>query len=156
MACFVLSMAIGFSGWSLYTAFSGLPDATAVRAAGSMDRATTIVDVKGRHAFTIFKEQRLEVPLSRVSPNLVRAMLAIEDQRFYDHGGVDVIRIAGAAMNNVIKWRAAQGGSTITQQVARLTFLKPEKTIHRKLQEAILAMRLETHVHARTRSSSCT
>ena len=143
VACFGLSMAIGFSGWYVYTAFRGLPDATAVRAAGSMDRATTIVDVKGRHAFTIFKEQRLQIPLSRVSPNLVRAMLAIEDQRFYDHGGVDVIRIAGAAMNNVIKWRAAQGGSTITQQVARLTFLKPEKTIHRKLQEAILAMRLE-------------
>ena len=143
VACFVMSMAIGFSGWYLYTAFSGLPDATAVQAAGSMDRATTIVDVKGRHAFTIFKEQRLPVPLSRVSPNLVRAMLAIEDQRFYDHGGVDVIRIAGAAMNNVIKWRADQGGSTITQQVARLTFLKPEKTIRRKLQEAILAVRLE-------------
>jgi penicillin-binding protein 1A len=70
-------------------------------------------------------------------------MIAIEDQRFYEHGGIDVIRIVGAAMNNVIKWRADQGGSTITQQVARLTFLKPEKTIRRKVQEAILAMRLE-------------
>jgi len=140
---FGLSLAAGFSIWSVYSAFSGLPDEAAVRAAGSMNRATTILDVKGRHAFTIFKEQRLQVPLSRVSPNLVGAMLAIEDQRFYDHGGIDLIRITGAAVNNVIKWRVDQGASTITQQVARLTFLKPEKTLRRKLQEAILAVRLE-------------
>jgi penicillin-binding protein 1A len=138
-----LSMVAGFSIWSVYSVFDGLPDAAAVRAAGSMNRATTIVDVKGRHAFTIFKEQRLHVPLSRVSPNLVRAIIAIEDQRFYEHGGIDVVRIVGAAVNNLMKWRADQGASTITQQVARLTFLKPDKIIRRKLQEAILAVRLE-------------
>src|SRR5688500_5041200 len=85
---FGLSMATGYSIWYMYAAFQGLPDETAVRAAGSMDRATTIVDVKGRHAFTIFKEQRLHVSLSDVSPNLISAMIAIEDQRFYDHGGI--------------------------------------------------------------------
>jgi penicillin-binding protein 1A len=143
VALFGVSIATGFLTWSLLTAFQGLPDDAAVRAAGSMNRATTILDVQGRHAFTIFKEQRLHIPLSQVSPNLVNAMLAIEDQRFYDHSGIDVIRIAGAMVNNVIKWRVDQGASTITQQVARLTFLKPEKTLRRKLQEAILAVRLE-------------
>jgi 1A family penicillin-binding protein len=135
--------AIGVSLWTLYAAVSGLPDQNAVRAGGTMARATTIVDVKGRHAFTIFQEQRLQVPLARISPNLVRAVIAIEDQRFYKHGGIDVIRVAGAAVNNTLKFRAQQGGSTITQQLARLIFLTPAKTIRRKLQEVVLAMRLE-------------
>ena len=143
LALFSVLLVAGFLTWSLFSAFRGLPDDEAVRAAGSMNRATTIVDVQGRHAFTIFKEQRLHVPLSQVSPNVVNAMLAIEDQRFYKHSGVDVVRIAGAAVQNVIKWRVDQGASTITQQLARLTFLKPEKTLRRKLQEAILAVRLE-------------
>jgi 1A family penicillin-binding protein len=129
--------------WALFAATNGLPDQNAIRAAGAMARATTIVDVKGRHAFTIFQEQRLQVPLDFISPNLVRAVVAIEDRRFYRHGGIDVVRIAGAAVNNMLKLRAEQGGSTITQQVARLTFLAPEKTIRRKLQEVVLAVRLE-------------
>ena len=141
--CLGLLTGLGASVWYVAAAVDGLPDEAAVRGAGSMDRATTIVDVKGRHAFTIFTEQRLQVPLSRVSPNVIRAMIAIEDQRFYRHGGIDVIRVAGAAVNNVVKWRAEQGASTITQQAARLTFLKPNKTIRRKVQEVILAMRLE-------------
>jgi penicillin-binding protein 1A len=133
----------GVSGWYVYSAFQGLPDDVLLRASGSMNRATTILDVKGRHAFTIFTEQRLQVPLSRVSQNLIRAAIAIEDQRFYEHPGIDVIRVAGAAVHNVVTWRAEQGASTITQQLARLTFLKADKTLHRKLQEVVLALRLE-------------
>ena len=71
------------------------------------------------------------------------AIVAIEDQRFYDHGGVDVIRIAGAALNNVRRGARAQGGSTLTQQLARQSFLTPDKTFRRKLQEVIVAARLE-------------
>src|SRR5262249_18202627 len=95
-------------------------------------------------AFTIFKEQRIEIPLSQVSPNLVRALIAIEDQRFYEHHGFDRFRIFSAALANIRHGRVAQGASTITQQLARQSFLKPEKTIRRKLQELILAERLET------------
>jgi 1A family penicillin-binding protein len=134
---------LGASFWYLHAAAKGLPDAAAVSAAGSMARATTIADGAGRHAFTIFQEQRLQVPLSRVSPNLIQAILAIEDRRFYNHGGIDPIRIAGAAVNDLVKYRAEQGGSTITQQLARLTLLTPEKTIRRKLQEVVLAARFE-------------
>ena len=128
----------------VYSAVRGLPDRNAVRAAGSMARATTITDAKGRHAFTIFEEQRLQVPLSRISPNLTRAIVAVEDQRFYAHSGVDPIRVVGALINDLVKYRAEQGASTITQQLARLSFLTPEKTIRRKLQELVLAGRLET------------
>ena len=134
---------VGASFWYLHAAAEGLPDAAAVSGAGSMARATTIADGKGRHAFTIFQERRLQVPLSRVSPNLIQAIIAIEDRRFYNHGGIDPIRIAGAAINDLVKYRAEQGGSTITQQLARLTLLTPEKTIRRKLQEVVLAVRFE-------------
>ena len=126
-----------------YTAVRALPGANAVRGAASMAHATTITDAKGRHAFTIFEEQRLQVPLSRVSPNLTRAMIAVEDRRFYDHDGVDPIRLAGALVHDVMHTRAEQGGSTITQQLARLSFLTPDKTIRRKLQELVLAGRFE-------------
>jgi 1A family penicillin-binding protein len=131
--------AIGYA----YTAVRALPGPSAVRAAASMAHATTITDANGRHAFTIFEEQRLQIPLSRVSPNMTRAILAVEDRRFYEHDGVDLIRLAGALLHDVAHNRAEQGGSTITQQLARLSFLTPDKTIRRKLQEVVLAGRLE-------------
>jgi 1A family penicillin-binding protein len=135
----------GASLWYLHAATRDLPDQAAVRAAGTMARATTIADVKGRHAFTIFEERRLQVPLSRISPNLIRAIIAVEDRRFYDHGGIDPIRVARAAVHDLMKYRREQGGSTITQQLARLSLLSSEKTITRKLQEVALATRFERH-----------
>ena len=108
-----------------------------------MARATTVFDASGAAAFTIYKEQRIEVPLSRVSPHLISALVAIEDQRFFDHGGVDVIRVAGAAWKNVLDGWGTQGGSTITQQLARQSLLTREKTVTRKLTEIVVAARLE-------------
>jgi 1A family penicillin-binding protein len=126
-----------------YGAMKGLPGSAAVRSVGTMPRATTVVDVKGRHAFTIFQERRLHVPLAQVSPHVIRAIVAAEDQRFYRHGGFDLIRVIGAGWNNVLAGRAEQGGSTITQQLARLAFLTPDKTFRRKLQEVVVAIQLE-------------
>jgi 1A family penicillin-binding protein len=136
-------VSVGSAIGLIFSASTQLPDSQAVRTVGAMPHATTLVDVTGRHAFTIFQEQRLPVALSQISPHLVRAILAIEDQRFYQHGGFDVIRVLGAGWNNILERRAEQGGSTITQQLARLSFLTPEKTLRRKLQEVILATRLE-------------
>jgi len=148
LACLVVLclgtwLGIGASIGYVYAAVRSLPSQNTVRSAGTMARATTIADVKGRHAFTIFEEQRLQVPLSRVSRNVIAATVAIEDQRFYSHNGFDPIRLVAALVNDVVKQRAEQGGSTITQQLARLSFLTPDKTIRRKLQELILATRLE-------------
>ena len=120
-----------------------VPDREALRSIGTMAQATTILDANNQHAFTIFREQRVEVPLSRVSKRLVNAILAIEDQRFYDHSGIDVVRVAGAALNNVLEGRLAQGGSTLTQQLARQSFLTPDKTLRRKITEIFVAARLE-------------
>ena len=141
--CVAIWVAVGASVAFVYAAVKALPGSEAVRTAGTMPHATTIVDVKGRQAFTIFQEQRLHVPLVRVSPHLVRAIVAVEDQRFYNHGGFDVIRVVGAGVNNLREGRIEQGGSTITQQLARMTFLTPDKVYRRKLQEVVLATRLE-------------
>jgi penicillin-binding protein 1A len=122
---------------------NGLPDESALRRIGDMDESTAVYDDADRLAFSIFEEQRIAVPLTSISPNLVQALIAIEDQRFYDHHGFDVIRIGSAALANVRHGRAVQGGSTITQQLARQSFLKPEKTLRRKAQELILAGRIE-------------
>jgi len=120
-----------------------VPDRDALRGIGTMAQATTLLDASNQHAFTIFREQRVEVPLSGVSKHLVDAILAIEDQRFYDHSGIDVVRVAGAALNNVMEGRLAQGGSTLTQQLARQSFLTPDKTLRRKITEIFVAARLE-------------
>jgi penicillin-binding protein 1A len=129
--------------WFLSSLQSALPDRDALRRIGEMDQATTVYDASDKLAFTIFREQRIDVPIDRISPDLVRALIAIEDQRFYEHHGFDVVRIVAAAIANLRHLRAAQGGSTITQQLARQSFLKPEKTVRRKLQEFILARRIE-------------
>ena len=133
----------------------GLPDAAALSKIGEMDQATAVFDATDSLAFTIYKEQRIEVPLEQISPRLVQALIAIEDQRFYDHHGFDLIRIASAALANMRQRRAAQGGSTITQQLARQSFLTPDKTIRRKIQELILAARHRARSTRSRRSSSC-
>ena len=129
--------------WYAHDIVVAVPAAEELRDIGAMAQATTLFDRTDRPAFTIFKEQRIEVPLARVSPHLVDAILAVEDQRFYDHNGVDVVRVAGAALSNLREGRRAQGGSTITQQLARQSFLTPEKTFRRKLTEVVVATRLE-------------
>ncbi len=138
-ALLVLVLAIGL----FISILSGLPDEAAIGRMGEMDQATAVYDASDSLVFTIFKERRIDVPLDKVSPNVVKALLAIEDQRFYDHKGFDLVRIASAALANLRHGRAAQGGSTITQQLARQSFLTPDKTLRRKLQELLLASRIE-------------
>jgi penicillin-binding protein 1A len=108
-----------------------------------MAQSTSIFDARDVPAFTIFKEQRIEVPFDRISPNLIKAVVSVEDQRFFEHSGVDFIRVAAAVVRNLQEGRRAEGGSTITQQLARQTFLSRDKTYRRKLKEVILAAHIE-------------
>jgi 1A family penicillin-binding protein len=139
----IVVLVVAGASWFAASLLTGLPENDAIRRIGDMDQATAVYDASDQLVFTIFKEQRIEVPLSEISPHLIHAILDVEDQRFYKHQGVDTIRIVSAAMANVRHRRVAQGGSTITQQLARQSFLRPDKTIRRKLQEAILAGRIE-------------
>jgi penicillin-binding protein 1A len=133
----------GALAWFSYDVTMRLPGREALSGIGDMAQATTILDAKDRQVFTIFKEQRIEIPLERMSPNLLKAVISVEDQRYYEHNGVDIIRVAAAALANLKEGRRAEGGSTITQQLARQSFLTRDKTIRRKLKEVVLAARLE-------------
>ncbi|MGJ8569180.1 MAG: transglycosylase domain-containing protein [Hoeflea sp.] len=81
--------------------------------------------------------------LGDMSPYIPEAVIAIEDRRFYSHFGVDPIGLARAMMANVMAGRMVQGGSTLTQQLAKNLFLSPERTIERKVQEVLLSLWLE-------------
>ena len=83
------------------------------------------------------------VGLKELPPHLPQAFLAIEDKRFYDHLGIDPVGIARAVSRNLLSRGVAQGGSTLTQQLAKNLFLTQERTASRKIQEAILALWLE-------------
>ena len=137
-AAFALLFLVG-----IWAVLSGLPGRDELRLMGEMPQASTLYDVNNRPVFTIFKEYRIEVPLSQISPHLRRAIVAFEDQRFAQHGGIDVIRIMGAVWADIREGRKAQGGSTITQQLARQSFLTPEKRLLRKVREIALARRIE-------------
>ncbi len=140
---FGLFLVVGWSAWFSYHLTAGLPDRAALRAIGDTAQATTILDASDRTVFTIFKEQRIDVPLAKMSPNLIHAVVSVEDQRFYEHSGVDAVRVAAAVLRNLQERRRAEGGSTITQQLARQAFLTRDKTYRRKLQEIILAAYIE-------------
>jgi monofunctional glycosyltransferase len=83
------------------------------------------------------------VPLSQISPLLRRAVVAAEDARFYEHGGVDWAAVREAAGKNIEQRRLGVGGSTLTQQLAKNLYLSPARTPWRKLRELAIAKRLE-------------
>lgn len=86
----------------------------------------------------------LSVSLHELPPQLPQAVIAVEDRRFYLHHGIDIVGIARAAVTNATHGRVVQGGSTITQQLARNLFLTSDRTLKRKVQEILLAFRLES------------
>lgn len=140
----VLVWTVGLSAaWLTYEVGLDLPERDAISGIGQMDQATAIFDRNDQHVFTIFKEQRLEVGLEDVSPHVIKAVLSAEDQRFYSHEGVDFVRVVGALMRNIREGRKAEGGSTVTQQLARTSFLSTDKTYRRKLKEVVLAAQIE-------------
>ncbi len=139
----LLFFTAGWTVWFSHDLTAGLPDRTALRGIGDMAQSTTLLDAADSPVFTIYKEQRIDVPLERISPNLIKAVISVEDQRFYEHGGVDAIRVIAAAVKNLETGRRSEGGSTITQQLARQSFLNRDKTYRRKLKEVILAAYIE-------------
>ena len=106
-------------------------------------QATIVLDRRGDPVFSYFVEQRIDVRIADVSPVMLDALLAVEDKRYFSHNGLDPVRIAGAAWRNVKARRIVQGGSTITQQLARVSQLSPVRTYARKVREALLAANIE-------------
>lgn len=92
------------------------------------------------------EKRRSPISLKEVPPKLIQAILATEDRRFYEHSGVDIRGLARASLNLVVKGRKDQGASTITMQVARNFFLTRKKTFTRKLNEILLAIKIERNL----------
>jgi len=104
---------------------------------------TTVYAEDGRKIGEFFKERRIVIPLGEVPPLLVRAFIAAEDSRFFQHQGIDPFSILRAALKNLEAGTIKQGGSTITQQVTRSFLLTPERSYIRKIKEVILSYRIE-------------
>jgi penicillin-binding protein 2D len=102
-----------------------------------------VFDREGRFAGRILPAGRYWVPISQIPVFLQKALVAVEDSRFYEHNGIDIRGIARALVKDVVKRRMAEGGSTITQQLIKNKFLSSEKTLDRKVKEGMLALDLE-------------
>jgi penicillin-binding protein 1A len=137
----VLTLFLG--GLLLTLALLKIPDIRSV-AEYQPAQASEILDRHGNVIERIYLENRTVIPLSAMPSYLPQAFVAAEDSRFYEHPGLDLWSVARAAINNMRSGHRGQGGSTITQQVARSLLLSPEKTYLRKFKEAILAWRIDT------------
>ena len=137
----VLIVAGGGCGFISAT-MSNLPDVSNVRPSAS----SQIYDVHGNLITTVHStENRLPVPINEVPKELQDAFVATEDSRFYSHHGIDPIGILRAIWVNVVHSGVSEGGSTITQQLARNAFLSQDRTLKRKISEALLALKIEQH-----------
>jgi 1A family penicillin-binding protein len=108
-----------------------------------MESASVILDRNGKIFGQIYVENRQTVPYDQLPSDLVNAVVAVEDAKFYQHHGYDLLGIIRAALKNFTAGHVRQGGSTITQQLARNSFSLKERTFRRKLLEIFLASRIE-------------
>lgn len=102
-------------------------------------KSTVILDARGKTV----DDGKKYVEIGEIAPSVINAFIAIEDTRFYQHNGIDFYRIMGATAKNIASFKAAEGASTITQQLIKNTHLTNEKSISRKLKEIKLARQLE-------------
>jgi penicillin-binding protein 1A len=134
-------LSVGVGGMLAYFA-ADLPSTDGLRRPET-DHAVTLLDTGGRVIARRGIDAGLPVTLKDLPPHVAQAVLASEDRRFYSHFGLDFWGLGRAAWVNMQAGRVVQGGSTITQQLAKNLFLKPERTYGRKIQEALLAVYLE-------------
>lgn len=136
LACFLLWALIG----GFYLAWAWTFDLALV---ARIPESSLVIDRNGKMYTRLTGENRRTVPLSAVSPYFVRALIAREDTRFFHHLGIDPIGVIRAALRNLAAGGVRQGGSTLTQQLARNSFSLGGQTVHRKVLEAALALRME-------------
>ena len=127
----------------IYAAFSAdlptIPDLKSYRP----KTVSTFYAEDGTTIGLFFKEKRFPVSLESIPPHVINAFLAAEDSRFFSHAGIDTLGVIRALIKNIKAGTYVQGGSTITQQVTRNFILSKQKTVSRKIREALLAFKLE-------------
>src|SRR5438876_5368261 len=143
----VIALLIGAGGgvaalWAFTVLPRSLPNVAALETFQPM-QGTKVYDDNDELITEFHVERRIFVPLAQIPRALRDAVLATEDARFYSHHGVDPTGIARAIYQNWRRGRIVEGRSTITQQLAKVLFLTPDKSLERKLKEAVLALLLE-------------
>lgn len=128
--------------WAFAVLPRSLPNVAALESFQPM-QGTKVYDDNDELITEFHVERRIFVPLAQIPRSLRDAVLATEDRRFYSHWGIDPIGIGRAVWQNYRRGRIVEGGSTITQQLTKVLFLTPDKSLERKLKEAILALELE-------------
>ncbi|MBV8483713.1 MAG: transglycosylase domain-containing protein, partial [Verrucomicrobia bacterium] len=123
-----------YLGWSL--SFD-------LRQVGHIPERCWIYDVDGNVYSRLYGENRILVNVNQISPLFKKALLAREDSRFYEHHGVDLVGVSRAFTSNLSHFTLLQGGSTITQQLARNSFDLGKRDLSRKILEAFMALRIE-------------
>ncbi len=109
-----------------------------------MEESNLVFDRQGSILAALWKkERRTYVPLQRISPQLIQAVIATEDRHFFGHSGYDLEGMLRAGWKNLVAGKIKQGGSTLTQQLVKNTFLTPDRTVQRKLDELWMAMEVE-------------
>jgi penicillin-binding protein 1A len=140
----VLSLAITALGFYVFLV-TEIPSVKALKDL-TPKPATTVYGINNEVVYLILPDNRIHVPTSKIPRHVGDAFVAAEDADFFKHGGVDARSILRALYKNIVHGRVVQGGSTITQQVIKSLILGPEKSMLRKVREAILAYRLENYL----------
>jgi penicillin-binding protein 1A len=128
--------------WAFTILPRSLPSVSALESLQPL-QGTKVYDDNDELLTELHVERRIFVPLAHIPQTLRDAVLATEDRRFYYHWGIDPIGIARATYSNYKSGRIVEGGSTITQQLTKVLFLTPDKSLERKIKEAVLALELE-------------
>lgn len=147
MAAVLLLAGAAVAGWLFlyprYQEFQEIADAFDLSELNAIPAISEVFDVNGQRYSRLEGEVRYVVPFEKISPNFINALIAREDARFYEHRGVDLQGIVRAAVKNLRAGGVEEGASTITQQLARNTFVLDANKWRRKVIEALLALRIE-------------
>lgn len=138
----LLGVLTGILGGLVYWTVSDLPKVNAIEEYVPIE-SSRVYSSDGKVLAEFYYERRTFVPHYKIPDHVKKAFIAIEDVRFYIHPGVDFIGILRALIQDIKARSMVQGGSTITQQLAKMLFFKPEKSIVRKIKEAIISIQIE-------------
>lgn len=146
MLFFVLTVAIvlGAGGGYVFYTLSDLPKIKLLEEYSPLE-TSLIYSADNELLAELYIEKRTFVDYNKIPQHVKNAFIAVEDSRFYRHKGLDFFRIAGALVKDIQAGAFVQGGSTITQQLAKMLFLKPDRSINRKIKEAALSIQIERY-----------
>ncbi len=139
---FLLIFIIGSGGVFLYLIISDLPDISSLKSYKPLE-SSVVYSSDGKVLAEFYVERRNFIADYKITPMIKNAFIAIEDQRFYSHPGIDIIGIMRALYKNIKAEGIVEGGSTITQQLVKMLFLTPEKSLTRKIKEVVLSSQIE-------------